>query len=70
MFACEIRNPPNDWIQNPSSTDKTEIQHLESGIHGMKFSLQDCLGFYNMGGNTSPWTKLFVVTAHNLLTKD
>ena len=69
MFACEIRNPRNDWIQNPRSTDKTEIQHLESGIHGVKFRLQDCLGFYNMGGNRSPWTKLLVVTAHNLLTK-
>ena len=32
----EIRNPTAIGIQNPSSTDSEGIQHLESGIHGVK----------------------------------
>ena len=30
-------------IQNPTST--VRIQYLESGIHGVEFRIQDCLGF-------------------------
>ena len=33
-------------IRNPSSTDKeSEIQYLESGIHGVESRIQSCLGF-------------------------
>ena len=31
-------------IQNPSFTE-TGIQYLESGIHGVEFKIQGCLGF-------------------------
>ena len=38
-------------IPNPSSTDKeSRIQYLESGIHGVEFRIQDCLGFSYMRG--------------------
>ena len=36
-------------IQNPSSTYKTGIKYLESGIHGVKSRIQDCLGLPCMG---------------------
>ncbi|CAH3018662.1 unnamed protein product, partial [Porites evermanni] len=37
-------------IRNPSSTDEeSEIQYLESGIHGVESRIQDCLGFRYMG---------------------
>ena len=33
-----------------SSTDKeSEIQYLESGIHGVESRIQDCLRFLHMG---------------------
>ena len=36
-------------IRNPSSADKeSEIQSLESGIHGVESRIQDCLGFLYM----------------------
>ena len=38
--AQEIRNPTAIGIQNPSSTDREGIQHLESGIHGLKSMLE------------------------------
>ena len=33
IFACGIRNPTNDWNPESSSSDKTGIQYLDSGIH-------------------------------------
>ena len=41
-------------IRNPSSTDEeSEIQYLESGIHGVESRIQDCLGFRYMGREVS-----------------
>ena len=44
--APGLGNPEsNDW--NPES--KTEIEYLQSGIHGVEFRMQDCLGFPYLG---------------------
>ena len=65
MFACGIRNPrlwnpdycsrnsTNDW--NPESRiqvplKKTEIQYLQSGIHGVESRIQECLGSHGANG--------------------
>ena len=42
-FACGIWNPTNDWMRNPSTTDK------ESGMHSVESRIQDCLGFPYIG---------------------
>ena len=37
-------------IRNPSSIDSANgIQSLESGIHNVKFRIQDCLGLPSLG---------------------
>ena len=51
ILGFGIRNtahgiPPTIGIRNPNSTYKgSEINYLESGIHGVESRIQDCLGF-------------------------
>ena len=44
MELKESRIPLTIVIGNPSSTDMSVIQYLESGIHGLESRIQDCLG--------------------------
>ena len=44
IFASGIRIPLTIGIRNPRSTDKN------SGIHGVEYRIQDCLGLSYMGG--------------------
>lgn len=62
-FACKIwnsnfgiwntaqgfRNPLAIGMRNPSSRgQESQIQHLESGIHGVEYKIQDYLRFLSM----------------------
>ena len=47
--AQGILKPLRIGIQNPRFTKNTGIQYLGSGIHGMAYRIEDCLGFPDMG---------------------
>ena len=49
MELKESRIPLTIVIRNPSSTDMSVIQYLESGIHGLESRIQDCLGLFTWG---------------------
>ena len=54
ICACRIRNPglwnPENRSENPESWAlESGIQIRESGIHGVEFRIQDCLGFPSRG---------------------
>ena len=49
MELKESRIPLKIVIRNPSSTDMSVIQYLESGIHGLESRIQDCLGLSTWG---------------------
>ena len=59
IFLVESRIPLTIGIQKTASTNKKHVQYMESGIQGVEFRIQQCLGFLYMGWKhrTSPQTK-------------
>ena len=50
--AQGIRNPTNKLESRIQVLlTKTGIEYLESGIHSVEFTIQDCLGFPHIGRN-------------------